>query len=60
MATADLYTVMNVPDEVIGSTFMKPFHSTQDAIDAALDRCGPGAMLYVIPDAGSVVPVLTP
>ena len=32
---------------------------SQDALGAAFAKVGPGARVYVIPDAGSVVPVLS-
>lgn len=59
MKTTELYTVMGVDDAIIRTAFMKPFKTVQTALDTALDRIGPAARVYVIPDAGSVVPVLT-
>jgi len=55
---AELYTVVGVEDEVVRAAFMRPFRSIQAALDAALERIGPAARVYVIPDAGAVVPVL--
>jgi len=57
METVDLYTVMGIPEDVVKNAFMHPFHSIQHALDAALHRIGPDARVYVVPDAGSVVPV---
>jgi nickel-dependent lactate racemase len=59
MQTADLYTVMGIDDAVVKSVFMHPFKTAQAALDAALQKIGPDARVYVIPDAGSVVPVLS-
>ena len=59
MQTADLYTVMGIDDAVVKSVFMHPFKTAQAALDAALAKLGPSAKVYIIPDAGSVVPVLT-
>jgi nickel-dependent lactate racemase len=56
MQHAELYTVMGIDDEVAQSAFMRPFRSAQAALDAALDRLGRQATVYVIPDAGAVVP----
>jgi len=58
MQTADLYTVVGVADSAVRSTFMHPFKSAQAALDAAFAKLGQDARAYVIPDAGSVVPVL--
>jgi len=59
MQTADLYTVMGIDETVVKSVFMRPFGSVQQALDAALSRMGPDAKTYIIPDAGSVVPVVS-
>jgi hypothetical protein len=59
MHTADLCTVMGVDDDVVKSVFMHPYKSAQDALDAAFARLGQDARVYIIPDAGSVVPVLS-
>lgn len=59
LETAELYTVMGVDDEPVRQAFMHPFHSIQDALDAAIEHIGPDARVYVIPDAGAVVPVAT-
>ena len=60
MQTSDLYTVVGIDDEVVESVFMSPFKTAQAALDAAFAKLGKDARVYVIPDAGSVVPVLTP
>ena len=58
MQTADLYTVVGIDDAVVRSVFMHPFKTAQDALDAAFAKLGQNARVYIIPDAGSVVPVL--
>ncbi len=58
METADLYTVMGVDDTAVRQAFMHPFQSIQEALDAAIENIGPDARVYVIPDAGAVVPVV--
>jgi len=59
MQTADLYTVMGIDDAVVKSVFMHPYKTPQAALDAAFLKLGQNARVYVIPDAGSVAPVLT-
>ncbi|MEO0019518.1 MAG: nickel-dependent lactate racemase [candidate division WOR-3 bacterium] len=60
MQKAQLYTVMpGVKDELIRSVFMHPFSSIQAALDFALEKLGKNATIYIIPDAGSLVPVVT-
>ncbi len=60
MATTELYVVAGIDDAVVRAAFMTPFRTVQEAFDAALRKAGPEAAVYVIPDAGSVVPVLNP
>ena len=47
---------MSIDDDVVRSVFMHPFRTVQAALNAAFDRLGRQAMVYVIPDAGAVVP----
>ena len=59
MQTSDLYAVVGIDDRVVKSVFMTPFKTAQVALDAAFAKLGKDARVYAIPDAGSVVPVLT-
>jgi nickel-dependent lactate racemase len=59
MQTADLHTVVGIDDDVVKSVFMRPFKTAQAALDAAFLKLGKDAKVYAIPDAGSVVPVLS-
>jgi lactate racemase len=59
MHTADLCTVISIDDEVVKSVFMHPYKTAQAALDAAFAKLAKDARVYVIPDAGSVVPVLS-
>ena len=59
MQTSDLYTVMGIDDAVVKSVFMHPYKTAQGALDAAFAKLGRDARVYIIPDAGSVVPVLS-
>ena len=58
LARHDLYAVVGIDDATVRRVFMQPFASVQEALDTALRRIGHGAGVYVIPDAGGVVPVL--
>jgi hypothetical protein len=49
---------MGIDDSAIRSVFMTPFRTAQQALDAALAKLGPNARVYVIPDAGAVVPIV--
>lgn len=52
-----LYTVMVVEHTLIKSCFMTPFSSISAALSSAFRELGDNARLYIIPDAGSVVPI---
>ncbi|MFO7637910.1 MAG: nickel-dependent lactate racemase [bacterium] len=58
METARLWTVMGIDDATAARAHMRPFRNAQSALDAALAETGPDAKVYVIPDAGGVVPVI--
>ncbi|MCX7732247.1 MAG: nickel-dependent lactate racemase [candidate division WOR-3 bacterium] len=58
MQTHRLYTVIpGVAPELLRSVFMHPFNSIQAALDTAFANMSKRASLYIIPDAGAVVPV---
>jgi pectin methylesterase-like acyl-CoA thioesterase len=38
---------------------MHPYKTAQAALDAAFAKLGQNARVYIIPDAGAVVPVLS-
>ncbi|NPV13572.1 nickel-dependent lactate racemase [candidate division WOR-3 bacterium] len=57
MQKAKLYTVMGIEDQVVKSCFMTPFPSIQQALAAAFNELGNSARIYIIPDAGAVVPI---
>ncbi len=59
MQNYHLFTVMpGVKDEIIKSVFMHPFSSAQSALAAALSQLGKNATVYIIPDAGSLIPIV--
>lgn len=58
MQNHQLFTVMpGVSDDLIKSVYMHPFADVQSALAAAFERIGKNATVYVIPDAGALVPI---
>ena len=55
---ADIYLVSDLEDALVERLFMKPFHSVQEAYDAAVKKCGPGASVLAMPYGGSTLPAL--
>ena len=56
LENADIYLVSDMPDELVQSIFMTPFHTAQAAYDAAAAKCGPGATVLAMPYGGSTLP----
>ena len=59
LRNADIYLVSEMEDAFVESIFMKPFHTVQEALDAAFAAKGPDARVLVMPYGGSTLPVLT-
>jgi nickel-dependent lactate racemase len=57
MLTSEIWSVVPVPDNVITSIFMKPYHYVNEALQAALKIKGPDAKVTVLPDGGLTVPL---
>lgn len=56
---ADIYGVTGLPDELISSVFITPFHSLQEAIDSATAKMkGKDAKVLFFMDGGMTVPLL--
>ena len=53
---ADIYLVSDLDDDLVRSLFMTPFHTVQEAYDAAARRCGSGATVLAMPYGGSTLP----
>lgn len=53
---ADIYLVSDLADDLVRSLFMTPFHTVQEAYDAAAKRCGSGATVLAMPYGGSTLP----
>lgn len=53
---ADIYLVSDLKDDLVRSLFMTPFHTVQEAYDAAAKRCGSGATVLAMPYGGSTLP----
>ena len=58
LRNADIYLVSEMEDSFVESIFMKPFHTVQDAVDAAFAAKGSDARVLVMPYGGSTLPVL--
>ncbi len=58
LRNADIYLVSEMEDAFVESIFMKPFHTVQEAVDAAFAAKGPDARVLVMPYGGSTLPVL--
>ncbi len=55
---ADIYLVSDLADEFVNSIYLKPYHSVDEAVNAAYEKCGKDAKVIVMPYAGSTVPVV--
>jgi nickel-dependent lactate racemase len=55
---ASVYLVSALPDEVVRRCRMVPFGAPNQALEAAFDALGPAASLLVLPQGGSLLPVV--
>lgn len=53
----DIYLVTDMDDAMVTKANMTPFHDLQTAVDAALEKMGKDASVYVIPIGGSTLPM---
>jgi nickel-dependent lactate racemase len=53
----EIWNVAGVPDDVVRSVFMTPFHDVNEALAAAFRKLGPEAGVMVLPDASLTVPL---
>lgn len=53
---ADIYLVSDLEDSFVEQLFLKPFPTPQEAYDAAIAKCGPGATVIAMPYGGSTLP----
>lgn len=56
LENADIYLVSDMDDELVRKCFMQPFHSVQEAYDAAAAKLGKGATVMAMPYGGSTLP----
>jgi nickel-dependent lactate racemase len=56
---AAVYLVSTLPQELVEACGLRPFAAVEQAIEAALDQIGPSARILVLPEGGSVLPVLS-
>jgi len=55
---ADIYLVSDLTDEFVKGIHLTPYHTAEEAIAAAYNKCGKDAKVIVMPYAGSTVPVV--
>jgi len=55
---AEMYGVTDLPDAILESIYIKPFHSLQDALDKALKKKGRDAKVLFLLDGSLTVPAL--
>lgn len=53
---ADVYLVSEMPDELVEKCFLKPYHTAQEALDAAFEKLGKNATVIAMPYGGSTLP----
>lgn len=56
---AEIFGVTDLPDAILKSIFIKPFHSLQDALDEAIKKKGKDAKVLFLLDGSLTVPTLT-
>lgn len=56
LENADIYLVSDLEDALVEQLFMRPFHSVQEAYDAAIRKCGEHATVLAMPYGGSTLP----
>jgi len=56
---ADIYIVSDMEANFVEGIFMKPFRDIQDALDGAINKMGPDAVVHVMPVGGSTLPTYT-
>ena len=55
---ARVYLVSSLAEETVSCCGMRPYATAQRAMEAALSDAGPGATVLVLPQGGSVLPVI--
>lgn len=55
---ADILLISDFEDDTVRRIFMTPFSDLQKAVDAALERAGKNAIVHVMPNGGSTLPVV--
>lgn len=56
LESADIYLVSELDDGLVEKIFLRPFHTVQEAFDAAMRKHGPGASVWAMPYGGSTLP----
>ncbi len=55
---SEIWAITNLPDALLKSIFVQPYHSLQEAIDKALEKKGKDARVLFLLDGAMTVPVL--
>ena len=53
---AEIYLVSEMEEELVRQTCLRPFHTVQEALDAAMAKMGLKAKVLVMPYGGSTLP----
>jgi nickel-dependent lactate racemase len=56
---ASVYLVSSMPQGLVRSCGLLPFDDANRAVETALEQVGPSACVVVMPEGGSVLPVLS-
>ncbi len=56
LENASIFLVSDLEDALVRQLFMEPYHTPQEAYDAAARKLGPGATVLAMPYGGSTLP----
>ncbi|MPM51500.1 hypothetical protein SDC9_98249 [bioreactor metagenome] len=59
LENADIFLVSELDPTLVRRIFLTPFPTAQEALDAALAKCGEDASVIVMPYGGSTLPFVT-
>lgn len=54
---AKIILISEMDDDFVGSIFMEPMHSAQEAFDEAMEKYGPEAKVLAMPFGGATLPI---
>jgi nickel-dependent lactate racemase len=56
---AAIWLISSLPPDLVYSCGMMPFASVEQAMGAALVKCGPDSSVIVMPEGGAILPRVT-